>query len=35
MKVKENKENKGYRTCVKYSFESKIKKFLKKILMKV
>ena len=35
MKVKENKENKGYRTHVKCSFENKIKNFFEKILMKV
>ena len=33
--MKENKKNQGYRTYVKYSFENKIKKFLKKILMKL
>ena len=33
--MKENKENQGFLTCVKCSFESEIKKFLKKILMKV
>ena len=33
--MKDNKENQGFRTCVKCSFENKIKKFLKKILMKV
>jgi len=33
--MKDNKENQGFRTCVKCIFENKIKKFLKKILMKV
>ena len=33
--MKENKENQGFRTCIKCSFNNEIKKYLKKILMKM